>query len=193
MTGVQGPLAKPSPAAALRRAQPRLGWHRNKSPALALLPPARDAEGMAKPLAKLVSVLTPKRRWAQCSLASIVLMFVPAVFGGTIWADDDLRESPEVRDVQAGIDDGLFSIKGLPQHSYSMNVDYAWRACAPPAALVRWASSSNLRGRSIPMLPPASLCVKLIRKGQLPKQCRLRDRRCPPHSFFATFSRTAER
>jgi hypothetical protein len=37
----------------------------------ALLPPARDAGGMAKPIAKLVSILTPKRRWAQLSLCAV--------------------------------------------------------------------------------------------------------------------------
>jgi Leucine-rich repeat (LRR) protein len=41
---------------------------------LALRPPARHADGMAKPLAKLLSMLTPKRRWAQFSLATMFVV-----------------------------------------------------------------------------------------------------------------------
>jgi hypothetical protein len=37
--------------------------------ALAPRPPARDADGMAKPLTKLVALLTPKRRWAKFRLS----------------------------------------------------------------------------------------------------------------------------
>ena len=42
---------------------------RQKLPAL--LPPARDADGMAKPLAKLIALIKSKRRWAQFSLATL--------------------------------------------------------------------------------------------------------------------------
>jgi hypothetical protein len=40
--------------------------------ALARRSPARNADSMAKPLAKLVAVITPKRRWAQFSLATLL-------------------------------------------------------------------------------------------------------------------------
>ena len=99
-------------------------------PICGCLPSTRRRE-MLVGMAKLLASLTPKGRWAYCSMVAIVLIFVPSVFGGTIWADDDLRESPEVRDVRAGFDDGLFSIKGLPRHSYSMNVEYEHGTLVP--------------------------------------------------------------
>ena len=52
----------------------RLAQNRAGSRALALLPPARDAGGMARPLAKLLSMRTPKRRWAQFSLATLFVV-----------------------------------------------------------------------------------------------------------------------
>jgi hypothetical protein len=59
------------------------------TPALARRPPARDADGMAKPLAKLISMLTPKRRWAQFSLFTmfvvVTVLCVPLVWLG--WDD----------------------------------------------------------------------------------------------------------
>src|SRR5258708_1983296 len=42
--------------------------------ALARRPPARDAGGMAKPPAKIVALITPKRRWAQFSLATMFIV-----------------------------------------------------------------------------------------------------------------------
>lgn len=43
----------------------------------------------------------------------------------------ELREAPEVREIRAGDADGLFSIDGLPQHSYSMNVEYEQGVIVP--------------------------------------------------------------
>jgi len=40
---------------------------------LARRSPAREADGMVKPVAKLLSMLTPKRRWAQFLLGSMLL------------------------------------------------------------------------------------------------------------------------
>lgn len=51
-------------------------------------------------------------------------MFISFASFNTIEAEDELREAPEIRQIRAGRNDGLFSIKGLPQHSYSMNVEY---------------------------------------------------------------------
>ncbi|HVC92215.1 MAG TPA: prolyl oligopeptidase family serine peptidase [Pirellulales bacterium] len=48
-----------------------------------------------------------------------------------IGSDDELRESPEIQEVRAGNNDGLFSIEGLPQHSYSMNVEYEHGTLVP--------------------------------------------------------------
>ena len=42
--------------------------------ALARRPPARDAGGMAKPFSMLVTVVTPKRRWAQFSLFTMFVV-----------------------------------------------------------------------------------------------------------------------
>ena len=42
--------------------------------ALALLPPAWDAGGMAISLAKFSALLTPKRRWAQFSVATMMIV-----------------------------------------------------------------------------------------------------------------------
>ena len=43
-----------------------------RTASLAPRPPARQADGMARPLAKLISMLTPKRRWAQFSLLTML-------------------------------------------------------------------------------------------------------------------------
>ncbi len=75
-------------------------------------------------------------------------------------AEDELREAPEVREVRAGKSDGLFSIEGLPQHSYSLNVEYEHGTLMPlrclgtvgfiikPKGLIdserRWIWDSNL-------------------------------------------------
>jgi pimeloyl-ACP methyl ester carboxylesterase len=95
--------------------RPRASWA-----ALARHLLARHAGGMAKPLVKLLIAITPRR----ANWNATVLMLVSAAFVNTNWADDDLRESPEIRDIRAGNGEGLFSIEGLPQHSYSMNVEY---------------------------------------------------------------------
>jgi len=41
---------------------------------LALLPPARHADGMAKPLAKLVALIPPKRTWLQFRLRTLFVL-----------------------------------------------------------------------------------------------------------------------
>jgi hypothetical protein len=60
---------------------------------------------MAKPLAKLVSMLTPKRRWAQFSLAT---MFV-AVTVLCVWLAVVVNRANRQRDAVAAIEalDGL--------------------------------------------------------------------------------------
>jgi hypothetical protein len=67
---------------------------------LALLPPARDAGGMAKPIAKLLSMLTPNRRWAQFSLAT---MFV-VVTVLCVWLAAQVRRANRQREVMAAIE-----------------------------------------------------------------------------------------
>jgi hypothetical protein len=58
--------------------------------------------GMAKPFAKLVTVLTPKRRWAQFSLQTLLVFmvlsalgivgqFAPATSGSSFGSDAVLR------------------------------------------------------------------------------------------------------
>ncbi|HEV3341494.1 MAG TPA: alpha/beta fold hydrolase [Pirellulales bacterium] len=65
-----------------------------------------------------------------CPLLALLLLVAFALIG-TANADDELRESPEIRQIRAGSIDGLFSIKGLPQHSYSMNVEYEHGTVVP--------------------------------------------------------------
>ncbi len=70
----RGASGKRSPS----RAHPPASPEQPASSALALLPPARDADGMAEPLAKLVSMLTPWAYWA----ALIGVLAVGAIIGG---------------------------------------------------------------------------------------------------------------
>ena len=39
-------------------------------------------------------------------------------------AEDELKEAPDIRVVKAGEPAGIFTIAGLPQHSYSFDVQY---------------------------------------------------------------------
>lgn len=51
------------------------------------------------------------------------------------FAHDELVESPEVREIQAGLPGDLFTIPGLPQHSYSLDVKYDQGTLVPLRAL----------------------------------------------------------
>ncbi|HEV3022416.1 MAG TPA: HEAT repeat domain-containing protein, partial [Pirellulales bacterium] len=48
-------------------------WQGSENAALAGGPAARHADGMAKPLSKLISLITPKRRWAQFGVGTMLL------------------------------------------------------------------------------------------------------------------------
>src|SRR5258708_658317 len=61
---------------------------------------AHQADGMVKPLAKLISMLTPKRRWAQFSLAS---MFV-VVTVLCVWLSVVANRAHRQRDAVAAIE-----------------------------------------------------------------------------------------
>jgi pimeloyl-ACP methyl ester carboxylesterase len=76
----------------------------------------------------LLDITLPAARYAVF-LASLALAAFASV--GTARADDDLREAPEVSEVRTGADDGLFSIDGLPQHSYSLDVEYEHGTVVP--------------------------------------------------------------
>ncbi len=98
-------LALPVGARSKRQAEPepsrpRARWDEAGRPALALLPPARHAGGMAKPIAKLISMLKPKRRWAQFSLAS---MFV-VVTVLCVWLSVVVNRAHRQRDAVAAIE-----------------------------------------------------------------------------------------
>ncbi len=62
---------------------------------------------------------------------STLLILIALASIGTTKADDELREAPEIRQIRAGSQDGLLSIKGLPQHSYSMDVEYEHGTVVP--------------------------------------------------------------
>lgn len=79
----------------------------------------------------MLTCLTLIVRMTNFRLLSILLMCVLFAPVDPARADDDLREAPEIQEVRAGSDDGLFSIKGLPQHSYSMDVEYEHGTVVP--------------------------------------------------------------
>jgi hypothetical protein len=72
----------------------------NKRLALALLPPARDAGGMAKPFAKLVKLLTPKRRWAQFSLFTMFVVVTVLCVWLSVWVHRARRQKEVVATIR---------------------------------------------------------------------------------------------
>jgi len=68
--------------------------------ALARRPPARDAGGMAKPVAKLLSIMTPKRRWAQFSLATMFVVMTMLC----VWLSAVVNRANRQRDAVTNIE-----------------------------------------------------------------------------------------
>lgn len=63
-------------------------------------------------------------RIRQLTVIRMILVGIPVFLASATIADDELREAPEIREVKAGVPAGIFSIAGLPQHSYSFDVQY---------------------------------------------------------------------
>ena len=61
----------------------------------------------------------------QRTVVRVIFVGVLVLFSSATIADDRIREAPEIREVTAGDPAGIFTIVGLPQHSYSFDVQYA--------------------------------------------------------------------
>lgn len=60
----------------------------------------------------------------QPTIFRVMLVSILVLLPSATIADDELKEAPDIRDVRAGEPAGIFTIAGLPQHSYSFDVQY---------------------------------------------------------------------
>lgn len=58
------------------------------------------------------------------TMISLILLGILVLLPSATFADDQLKEVPDLREVKAGEQAGIFTIAGLPQHSYSFDVEY---------------------------------------------------------------------
>jgi len=58
------------------------------------------------------------------TMIRMILVIILALLPSATIAEDELKEAPDIREVKAGEPADLFTIAGLPQHSYSFDVKY---------------------------------------------------------------------
>jgi predicted esterase len=63
-------------------------------------------------------------RIRQPTVIRVILVGILLLLPSATIAEDELKEAPDIREVKAGEPAGIFTIAGLPQHSYSFDVKY---------------------------------------------------------------------
>jgi pimeloyl-ACP methyl ester carboxylesterase len=67
----------------------------------------------------------------QLTIFGVICGGILAIIPSITLAQDELKEAPDLREVKAGEPAGIFTIAGLPQHSYSFDVTYENGELAP--------------------------------------------------------------